>query len=481
MKVFPNPQVILSFGNFTITWYALLIVVGIFFVYKQTCNTIKKWGYSTMIIDEMLVPLGISLLFGARLYYVIFQWDYYSIHPDEIIKIWNGGLAIHGAILAGILYLFYYCKKHEYSFFRICDAIMPHVLLAQAIGRWGNFVNQEAFGSIASEEFMHIFPKFIRDPMWINGAYRHPVFLYESLLNGLGWILLTKVFRKKFYKQKGDCLWMYMIWYGSVRLWIESMRSDALMLGTIKIAQLVSGIFIVVGVLGLMTKRSHHPKPVVLFDLDGTLIDSRPMIFETFRRVFRDRLPEYPLKEEELFTFFGPTLEETFKRYFKEEDIDSIIEYYQKVNLELHEEYLKAMPKARETLKALKEYGCKIGIVSNKRKIPVELGLKITKLESYVDLVLAKEDLPKAKPDPSGLIKACNELHANYDTCIYVGDNPGDIIAAKNMAAYSIGYSNNDVQVENLKKTNPCRMVKNLSEIVNICKEDRMWRDFSIW
>ena len=481
MRLFPNSKIILSLGSLDITWYALLIVIGIVFVYRQTCKTIHKWGYSTQIIDDLLWPAGLSILIGARAYYVLFEWDFYSLHPEEIVAIWHGGLAIHGAILGGVLSLFWYCKKHAYSFLRMCDVIFPNVLLAQAIGRWGNFLNQEAYGGIVSAKDMRWFPEWFQNQMWIDGAFRQPTFFYESVLNLLafGWIVF--IFRKKFYKQEGDCASMYLICYGGIRFWIESMRTDALMLGSLKTAQIVSILFIGLGILGLLTKRKHHEKPTVLFDLDGTLIDSKSMIFETFRRVFKDKLPDYDLSEAELNSFFGPTLEVTFKKYFKEEEIEEIIQYHQKVNLALHEQYLKNMPGAIETVQTLKAYGCKVGIVSNKRHHAVEVGLKYSHLAPYMDLVFGKEDLPRPKPEADGLLEACNCLQVNYDTCIYVGDNPSDILAAKNMAAYSIGYSNDAGQIENLKKVFPCKMVEDLMEIPEICKEDRLWRDFSIW
>ena len=287
------------------------------------------------------------------------------------------------------------------------------------------------------------------------------VYASEKWIFLFGFLFITYLVRKK-YEQEGTCAWIALLMYGCMP-WTA-----------------FSIVWILISGVGLVTKR-HHTKPTVLFDLDGTLIDSQPLVFETFRRVFQEKLPEHELTHEELCSFFGPTLEVTFKKYFKESEIESVIERYQEINLELHEAYLKNMPEAIETIQALKAYGCQVGIVSNKRHKPVELGLEISGLKPYMDVVLGTEDLPKPKPDASGLLKACDLLHANYDTCIYVGDNPSDILAAKNMAAYSIGYSNDAKQIENLRKAQPCRQVSSLLDIVDICKEDRMWRDFSIW
>ena len=485
MKWMPNLKILVEFGGINITWYAFFIVVAILFVYKETEKTIKKWGYSSSVVEDMLLPLGCCILIGARLYYVIFQWDFYSLHPEEIIAFWHGGLAIHGAILGGLLYLAYYCHIHNFSFLRMCDVIFPYVLFGQALGRWGNFFNQEAFGPIVSSSYMSHFPQWIQANMWIEGAYRMPTFLYESVLNGLGFLFIVFFFRKHFYKHKGDCLWMYLVWYGFTRFWIEGYRTDALMLGSIPVARLVSLLGIGIGILGLLgiyhKYLFKYEKPTILFDLDGTLIDSQNLVFETFRRVFKELLPEYPLKKEELYSFFGPTLEVTFEKYFPKEKVPEVIDLYQKINIAIHDEYLKTMPGAMETVKALKKDGYLVGIVSNKRHKVVELGLKISGLAPYMDLVFGKEDQPIPKPNAAGLLEACNQLHVSYDTCVYVGDNPSDILAGKNMAAYTIGFSLDPIQQENLKKAKPCCLVKDLREIIKICHKDTIWRDPTIW
>ena len=484
MNLFPTRQIFFTIGPFTITWYAIFILSGVLVAYQLSQRTMKKWNYSTSVLEDYVIPMMFCGIAGARIYYVIFQWEYYSKHLEEIVMTWHGGLAIHGGLIAGVLFSIYYFKKKKVSFIRMLDVIMPNVLIAQAFGRWGNFMNQEAYGGVVSKEFISHFPKFIQDGMYINGAYHHPTFLYESFLNVLGFLFITLIFRKKFLKKQGDAGFMYLVWYGIVRFFVESFRTDSLMLGPLKMAQCISIVFVLTGVLGLLGffhKAFHlYPKPVVLFDLDGTLQDSQAMIYETFRQVFKEKL-NYDCTDAELDSFFGPTLEVTFEKYFPKEEVESVINRYQQINRKLHTTMLKPVEHSKEMLEQLKKQGLKLGVVSNKRIDVVKLGLKVTKLDPYFDVVLGKEDLPVPKPDSSGLIKACYELDASRDNVIYIGDASGDIKAAKHMAAYSIAFSLDEKRKEDLKKENPNRMINDLMELVEICKEERAWNDTTIW
>lgn len=148
MQLFPDTKIILSIGGLHVTWYAVLILTGVLAAYFLAQNTMKKWGYSKTILEDYVIPMMALSIIGARLYYVIFEWDFYSAHPDQIIAIWNGGLAIYGGLIVGVLYSIYYFKRQRISALRMADCIMPGVMVAQAFGRWGNFMNQEAFGKV---------------------------------------------------------------------------------------------------------------------------------------------------------------------------------------------------------------------------------------------------------------------------------------------------------------------------------------------
>lgn len=250
-------DVFLDLGIITIEWYSVFIFLGIivggFFVLRES----RRWRIKEDFIINLIfyaIPIG---LIGARLYYVAFNWSYYGSNLIDIVKVWEGGLAIHGGIIAGLLWIIFYTKKYDVNTFRTLDIIVVGVIIGQAIGRWGNFFNSEAYGPVTTlENLQSLFiPKFITDGMYINGAYHHPTFLYESLWCVLGFIILL-IFRRRKYTKIGQTAGLYMMWYSLGRFFIESLRTDSLMLGNIKVAQLISIILFIIGLLIMITKGS---------------------------------------------------------------------------------------------------------------------------------------------------------------------------------------------------------------------------------
>lgn len=246
-----NP-VMFSIGSFSIYWYSFFILLGFSLGFLLAKKEIKRHKDipNNFLYDYFFYLIPIVII-GARLYYVLFEFGYYSNNLLEIFQVWNGGLAIHGGVIAGIIYTYIYTRKHKVNTFRFIDIAAPSLVLGQAIGRWGNFFNQEAYGPIVSLSFLksiHI-PKFIIDGMYINGAYHHPTFLYESLTCFICFIILIII--RKFYKNLkiGLSCGIYFIIYGIERFFVESLRQDSLMLGSIKVAQLVSFIMILAGIL----------------------------------------------------------------------------------------------------------------------------------------------------------------------------------------------------------------------------------------
>lgn len=248
-------SVFLDLGFVQIYWYSIFIFLGLFVGGFFALFESKKFGISEDFMINMIFYLIPISIIGARLYYVMFNLQYYSQNTNEIFQIWNGGLAIHGGIIFGVLWIMIYCAKYKVRFIRILDILAPGLIIGQAIGRWGNFFNQEAYGSIVSLEFLQKIklPQFIIDGMYINGNYYHPTFLYESLFNLLGFIILLFIRRKKYIKL-GQITSLYLIWYGIGRLIIEAMRMDSLMWGDFKVAQLISLMMIIFGVIIFIVK-----------------------------------------------------------------------------------------------------------------------------------------------------------------------------------------------------------------------------------
>ena len=235
-----NP-ILIEIGNIKIYWYSIMILLGVILGYILIVKESKKYNISKEKISDMIFYTMIIGILGARIYYVIFNLKYYLSNPLDIIKVWEGGLAIHGGIIAGSLYIIYYTKKNQINTLKIFDICAPGLLIGQAIGRWGNFFNGEAHGPITTLKHlkdMHI-PNFIINGMKINGNYYVPTFLYESIWCILGLILILIIRRLKIIKN-GQITSFYLIWYGIGRFLIETLRTDSLMLNTLKQAQIIS-------------------------------------------------------------------------------------------------------------------------------------------------------------------------------------------------------------------------------------------------
>lgn len=247
-----NP-VLFKIGNVEIMWYSVLLLIAVIVGISWFLKEGKKHNYPQDFLFNLCFWAVIFGFIGARAYYVIFNWSQYVHDPISIFKIWEGGLAIHGGLLAGFITIVVYCKKYKVRLFKIVDMAVPGIILAQAIGRWGNFFNGEAHGGVvlrSTLESFHI-PDFIIDGMNINGIYYHPTFLYESLWCLLGFIILVLLRHYKYLKV-GGLTAFYLIWYSVGRFFIESMRTDSLMLGGFKVAQIVSFVLFIIAILSLM-------------------------------------------------------------------------------------------------------------------------------------------------------------------------------------------------------------------------------------
>lgn len=247
-----NP-VALQLGPISIRWYAICIVSGLILaVYLSMKEAPRKKINPDDIIDFILIAFPLAIV-GARLYYVIFEWGYYSQHLGEIFAIWNGGIAIYGGLLTGALVLYLFSRRRLIEPIDFLDIAAPSVMIAQSIGRWGNFFNQEAYGTAVKS--LNYLPSFIRDQMYIDGSYRQPTFLYESIWNLLGFLLILILRRKPQFLRQGEITAFYLIWYGFGRMIIEGMRTDSLLFAGLRVSQWLSMILILVGFAIIIYQR----------------------------------------------------------------------------------------------------------------------------------------------------------------------------------------------------------------------------------
>lgn len=259
-----NP-VAFQLGPIAVRWYGILIVSGIVLAYYIGQREAVKRGLPEDFLADMLIWTVPIAIISARIYYVAMRWEVYGANPERIIRIWEGGIAIHGALIGSIITAYIYSHIKGISFLKVADITAPSILVGQIIGRWGNFMNQEAYGGPVTRTFLEnlFLPNWIIEQMYIeqDGTYVHPTFLYESVWNFIGLIIL--IFLRKLNLQRGEMFFFYIIWYSCGRFFIEGLRTDSLYLvGDLRSAQVVSIIGIVVGISAIVYRRL-KVRPVV--------------------------------------------------------------------------------------------------------------------------------------------------------------------------------------------------------------------------
>lgn len=232
-----------------IRWYGFLIISSLLisliilnFLLKKDDSEIEF----EFFLDFIIFALPAAVI-GARLYYVVFNLDYYMNRPEKILAVQEGGLAIHGALIFAAAFLYIIAKKRGVSFLKSLDYLAPLMSFGQSVGRWGNFINQEAYGKIVSSDYYYFFPDFIKNQMFINGKYREATFLYESIADFLLFIFLF-FYLIKGRGKNGDVTAFYLIFYSVFRYFIEELRTDSLIIYGFQTAKLMSILMIILGI-----------------------------------------------------------------------------------------------------------------------------------------------------------------------------------------------------------------------------------------
>lgn len=264
----PGP-ILVELGPITIRWYGLLIASAVLIGVSLSQYLAKRRNVDPNLIGDLAIWLVIGAIPAARLYYVLFEWEQYAQRPEDIIAIWKGGIAIHGAILGGTLATIIFARIQKISVWLLADLVVPSVILGQAIGRWGNFFNSEAFGAPTNLPWKLYIPPEHRPSQFLNVEYFHPTFLYESVWNLMVFALLMTLFfrdlNRRPHLKVGTLALIYMVAYSTGRVWIEGLRTDSLMVGPLRMAQLVSLSAIALGLIGLVwLYRVNRPLPDVV-------------------------------------------------------------------------------------------------------------------------------------------------------------------------------------------------------------------------
>lgn len=251
----PGP-IMFEIGPVSIRWYGFLIASAVLIGVTLSQYLAKRRNINPDLIGDLAIWLIIAAIPSARLYYVIFQWQEYAQRPGDILAIWKGGIAIHGAIIGGTLAAMIFARLNKISVWQLLDLVVPALALGQAIGRWGNFFNSEAFGKPTDLPWKLYIPPSNRPPQYLDYEYFHPTFLYESIWNLLVFLLLMYIFfwglKHRERLKVGTIALVYFVAYSIGRFWIEGLRTDSLMFGPLKMAQMVSLTLIILSSIALV-------------------------------------------------------------------------------------------------------------------------------------------------------------------------------------------------------------------------------------
>jgi phosphatidylglycerol:prolipoprotein diacylglycerol transferase len=258
----PYNNIAIDLGFAEIAWYAVFILSGLIIAALVSTQEFKRKGLDVNFLYDALIYTVPLAIVGSRLYYVLFDPDKVYDSLIDVIDITQGGLSIHGAVITAFIFVYFFAKKRKVNIFLIVDIVAVGFFIGQIVGRWGNFMNQEAYGPVIESEFiLNILPNFIKDQMFINGAIHHPTFLYESMLNFIGLLLLLWIRRKPIFKI-GDHVALYFMYYGFIRgAIIEPLRTGGAAGDALRVFGLPVNIYLSLilflggGVLYLVWKR----------------------------------------------------------------------------------------------------------------------------------------------------------------------------------------------------------------------------------
>ena len=254
-----DPPASFQVFGFTVYFYGVLIALGFILAFLYCSRQAPRYGIRPDDFYDMMIWLIPLVIVGARLYYVLFRLDYYLAHPAEIIAVRDGGLAIYGGVIVGALVIWLFCRKKKLSVAAMLDRAVHGLLIGQILGRWGNFMNREAFGVETD-----IFCRMGLTPPGGETLYVHPTFLYESLWNLAGLVFLIVWGKKGRRQYDGQCALIYFFWYGLGRFWIEGLRTDSLYIGStgLRVSQLLSAAIclIALAILVIRNRRRHDPR-----------------------------------------------------------------------------------------------------------------------------------------------------------------------------------------------------------------------------
>ena len=443
MKFFPDANTIFTIGNFGLTWYTLTFVIACIFCFMFGSKEFTKHGYKQKVADEVFTLALIGAVIGGRIGWVLENFHEYYLYAWYIFRLTDGGLEVITALLGAGVALYMYCRKNHMSFFRTMDTVSPILMAGAIIVRIGRCFSQPA--------------------VCINVAVSSVIF-----------ILIWYVYRP--YKnghKRGDITAIVLLWLGVSRLSAHVFKIDDLAANC-----LITSIMAEVGGLILYVRNRKYiaQKPTILFDLDGTLMDSEGMVTHCFMYLFEKYGDPKDFTHEKQLEVFGPPLKDEMQKLFPDRDPEVMVKEYRLYQNSLPDQHIvELLPNTEIVLRELKKRGYQLGIVSSRLTESCEMWLKEFKIYDLFDVVLGRDQFINAKPAPDGILKACEMLNKGHDSCIYVGDHFNDIEAARNAGVYAVAYVSNKERLPKIKAAGPNYLIMGLGDLIPELESDHAW------
>lgn len=440
---FPDLATIVAVGGITIKWYAVTLVLGCILGYLYLSQVMKLHGYKQAVSDDLLVLILISAIIGGRFFWVLENFKNYSMYAWYVFAIGDGGIDILGSLFCIGAVVLKYGKKHHLSFRRTMDIISTAMLITLIIARVGRALELST--------------------VW-----------YCVAINIIEFLIIYYVMRTYSPNRKrGDAFSVMLMLTGFDRLAAMVFHWDPLAVNNILLCIVAE----VIGVLIWTYSRFFDKrKPVVLFDFDGTIMDSEQMIIGCFAYLFQKYGDINAFTKEIQQEVFGPPLRDELKKLFPDQDTDLLMKDYTEFQKSLPGRHLvSTLPHVVDVLKELKKQGYVTAIVTSRLSESCETWVEDLEIEDYFDLIVGTERYRHAKPRPDGIIETCEMLNTGHDSVVYIGDNVSDVQSGKNAGVYTIAFITNQEKEEKIKAEKPNATIYDITELLTILNEKHDW------
>lgn len=440
---FPDLSTILAVGGITIKWYAITLVLGCILGYLYLSQAMKLHGYKQIVSDDLLLLIIISGVICGRTFWVLENLKNYAMYAWYVFALGDGGIDILGTLLGISCAVFIYGKKHHLSFRRTMDVISVAILITITVARIGRALETSS--------------------VWLCVA-----------MNFIEFFIIYYVMRQYSPSRKrGDAFTAMLMLTGFDRLAAMVFKLDPLAVNNI----LLCIVCEVIGIaLWAYSRFFDRRKPVILFDFDGTIMDSEQMIVGCFAYLFQKYGNIHDFTKEVQMEVFELPLKEELKKLFPDQNVNVLMKDYTTFQKSLPGRHLvSTLPNVKEVLKQLKQEGYVVAIVTSRLTESCKTWVEDLQIEKYIDLIVGTEKYRHTKPDPDGIIEACELLNTGHDSVVYIGDNVSDVKTGKNAGVYTVGFVTNEEKREKMEAEKPNGIITDITELMDILNASHDW------